>query len=191
VKSVNPKTFVAGEGSPRLGADDPTETLPVEAFEFTPEMSVGNATLDADHQAFFDLARLISDTPHGRYREQVVSSALTVLEEYVDGHFWREEKAMRVAGFPHLEEHRLRHAQFRARVRTIAGEVRQGNVAAAAPLALMLAEWLKKHIAVEDKRYEGFLIASQVDDRPMLLLSIEARAIRGEDDEDMDDEDLL
>jgi len=31
-------------------------------FDFTPEMSVGNEIIDADHRAFFQISKLLSET---------------------------------------------------------------------------------------------------------------------------------
>ncbi|CAA7627445.1 bacteriohemerythrin [Magnetospirillum sp. SS-4] len=143
-------------------------------FEFTPDMSVGNETIDSDHKAFFDLSKLLSETLQTGERGMVVLSSLAILEEYVDGHFHREEKAMRKVNYSNLAEHRLKHNQFRARIKAISEVYRQGTTSAADDLPPLVIHWLRSHIANEDQRYKRWINSSAVDDRPLVYLAMEA-----------------
>ena len=143
-------------------------------FDFTPELSVGNETIDADHLAFFQLSKLLNETLESGERGMVVLSSLSILEEYVDGHFHREEKAMRKVNYTHFAEHRLKHNQFRARVKAIAELFRQGTASAADDLPPLVIQWLRSHIANEDQKYKRWLTHFAVDNRPLVFLAIEA-----------------
>ncbi len=143
-------------------------------FDFTPDMSVGNETIDGDHRAFFDLSKLLSETLKSGERGMVVLSSLAILEEYVDGHFHREEKAMRKVNYSNLAEHRLKHNQFRARIKAISEVYRQGTTSAADDLPPLVIHWLRSHIGNEDQRYKRWINNSAVDNRPLVYLAMEA-----------------
>jgi hemerythrin len=143
-------------------------------FIFSPEMSVGNETIDADHKAFFELAKMLHDTLSSGERGVIVLSSLAILEEYVDGHFHREEKAMRKVSYSNLAEHRLKHNQFRARIKAISEVFQQGTMSAADDLPPLVVQWLRSHIANEDQRYKRWINNSAVDDRPLVYLAMEA-----------------
>ncbi len=143
-------------------------------FIFSSEMSVGNESIDADHKAFFELAKLLHDTLSGGERGVIVLSSLAILEEYVDGHFHREEKAMRKVNYSNLAEHRLKHNQFRARIKAISEVFRQGTTSAADDLPPLVVHWLRSHIANEDQKYKRWINNSAVDGRPMVYLAMEA-----------------
>jgi hemerythrin len=146
----------------------------ISIFEFSPEMSVGNETIDADHKAFFELAKLLHYTLSGGERGVIVLSSLAILEEYVDGHFLREEKAMRKVSYSNFAEHRLKHNQFRARIKAISEVFQQGITSAADDLPPLVVHWLRSHIANEDQRYKRWINNSAVDNRPLVYLAMEA-----------------
>ena len=148
--------------------------LTTSIFSFLPEMSVGNESIDADHKAFFELAKLLHDTLSSGERGVIVLSSLAILEEYVDGHFHREEKAMRKVNYSNLAEHRLKHNQFRARIKAISEVFQQGITSAADDLPPLVVHWLRSHIANEDQRYKRWINNSAVDGRPMIYLAMEA-----------------
>ena len=148
--------------------------LTTSIFSFLPEMSVGNESIDADHKAFFELAKLLHDTLSSGERGVIVLSSLAILEEYVDGHFHREEKAMHKVNYSNLAEHRLKHNQFRARIKAISEVFQQGITSAADDLPPLVVHWLRSHIANEDQRYKRWINNSAVDGRPMIYLAMEA-----------------
>ena len=148
--------------------------LTTSIFSFLPEMSVGNESIDADHKAFFELAKLLHDTLSSGERGVIVLSSLAILEEYVDGHFHREEKAMRKVNYSNLAEHRLKHNQFRARIKAISEVFQQGITSAADDLPPLVVHWLRSHITNEDQRYKRWINNSVVDGRPMIYLAMEA-----------------
>jgi len=149
-----------------------------EVFDFTADMSVGNESIDSDHRAFFDLARLLHETPPGPEHGQVALSAIGILEEYVMGHFLREEKAMRAVRYPRLAQHRHRHEIFRGRIKAIAEVYRLGTTSVADELPSLVARWLRGHILDDDSQYKNWINTSSVDSRPLVFLAIEAEQHR-------------
>ena len=146
--------------------------------EFTADMSVGIVTLDADHMAIFEIAKLLLDTPHNPEHALVLSSVIAVLEEAVDGHFLREERAMRKAGYPRLADHRRKHAKFRAHLKSIVEAYLQGTTSAVDGLPSFVSRWFSDHIRTKDSKYKDWVTSSAVDDRPLAFLSMEAEDSR-------------
>jgi hemerythrin len=148
---------------------------------WTPELSVDIEALDADHKAFFELAAVLQDARAAGLGENdlVVRSAIDLLEDYVVGHFLREERAMESAGYPDFEAHRLQHQVFRDKVAAIARAYRNGDLTAPAPLPDIVTDWLYAHIAKDDHAYRPCVQASHVDPAPLALMVLEAE---GDDD---------
>ncbi|HIJ38288.1 MAG TPA: hemerythrin family protein [Rhodospirillaceae bacterium] len=143
----------------------------MDVLLWSDEMSVGNDILDNDHKAFLSSVSLLRGSREDR---MIVLSVIMLLEEYVDGHFLREEKAMKAANYPHLARHRLRHSWFRARIKAVSEVYQQGNDAVADELPDLVAKWLRQHIIDEDKLYAHWVSRITVDNRPLGLLALEA-----------------
>ena len=105
-----------------------------------------------------------------------IDSAIAILEEYVDGHFYREEKAMQAVCYPRLADHRLKHLRFKSKIRAISEEVGAGRRSAADGLPDMVGDWLVQHILNDDKLYASWIKESILDSRPLAFLALEANA---------------
>jgi hemerythrin len=140
---------------------------------WTDDLSVGVDIIDEDHQAFFRLADLLRDiigSPH-EDQDMLLETSINLLEEYVKGHFLREEMAMAAAGYPLLAEHAAAHEAFAARAHQIAQAYRGGNKEVAATISDLVRRWIIGHILTMDMQYCGILTNQNVDDRPMAYLS--------------------
>ena len=149
--------------------DDQKQNL----FSWSDEMSVGNSVIDADHKAFLDLANLLT-LWSSKADETIIESAITILEEYVRGHFFREEKAMKAMGYKDYVGHHLRHEHFKARIAAIVKLYREGTRSAAHGLSELVGTWLIKHIKNDDQDCKDCFRTSVVDDRPLAFLALEA-----------------
>ncbi len=142
--------------------------------EWNDDYKTGIEIIDADHKAFFDLVLLI----HGGADDNVlVESIVGILEEYIDGHFYREEMAMVKAHYPHVREHKQQHERFRTEILETIQLFRGGNERAIVKLADTVTEWLVGHIGHDDQEYVAW-IGPYLDTRPMVYLSIESVAHR-------------
>ncbi len=157
------------EESDRQGTEP--NTLP----EWSPEMSVGNDTLDADHKAFFALSKNLAEAlRHKDDSHFTITSSISMLEEYARGHFYREENALKTLGYNNLAQHHHKHRMFQGRIKAIAEAYQQGTSSAADNLPSLVIEWLRQHILVEDMQYKRWMRDSAVDNRPLGLLALEA-----------------
>lgn len=136
-------------------------------FDWQPDWSVGIPVLDEDHKGFLTLSRLLFEAEREADNSMVVESAILLLQEYIGGHFLREETALRAAGFPQFDSHLARHVQFRNDAEAIIDRFHRGDDTAAPYLARLTAEWLVKHILHEDMQYKGVIRDEHVDDRPL------------------------
>lgn len=143
-------------------------------LQWSDEMSVGNEALDDDHKAFFDFAKILAEVEVGRQDKLVYLSAINMLEDYVTGHFHREEKALRAINYPHLEAHVQKHNVFRQHVYAIINDYRGGKEGAIANLPTLIVGWLDQHILREDMQYKYWIKDKFVDKRPLAFLAVEA-----------------
>ncbi len=146
-----------------------TKPLPT----WTKDLSVGESCLDEDHQAFFRLSALLEDLRRlpGEEHESLIETALNILEEYIDGHFLREQTAMIKSEYPLLAEHIYAHDKFEKRVkRAIANYKASHKRAELTSLSRLVTRWLANHIQTMDSQYRGLLTSQNVDDRAFPLL---------------------
>jgi hemerythrin-like metal-binding protein len=137
--------------------------------------SVGNTALDSDHKVFFEIANLIKGIVFEAAESKfVIESALAMLEEYVAGHFLREEKAMAKIGFQHIDDHRAKHFAFSRRINEVIRLFRGGNLSVAEKLHDLILIWLSSHIMNEDMKFKSLLTDDDVDQRPLAYLALDA-----------------
>ena len=143
-------------------------------FDLSPGMSVGSGVFDEDHRVVLELAALLQDIRPGAEHRALVLSVIGVLDECLGGHFLREERAMRLGGHYRFAEHRQEHVQFRRRIRADLAAYRDGLMAVAGDLPYMVAAWVRRHILLEDRAYDGWNKGKRIDRRPLAFLALEA-----------------
>jgi len=152
-------------------AETETETT-IRSLIWSDELSVGSEPLDRDHKSFFELCNLITHIDHNDTNiKLIMPSALTILEEYVCGHFFREEKAMKAAKFSDLQAHMLIHTIFHDRVISIIDSYSGGHLTDIDELAEMVCNWVQAHIQETDMAYKDAIANIYVDDRPIAFLT--------------------
>jgi len=127
---------------------------------WTEELATGISEIDAQHRDLYaHVAALLRAVEDGHlYR---VVKTLGHVEQYVDAHFTTEERCMRLAAYPRLEEHRALHeafvAEFRERERRLLVDEPWR------PLVIEISEWLgawlRDHVGAVDAEMARFLRA--------------------------------
>jgi len=127
------------------------------SVSWTSDLSVGVASLDAQHQTLFrmfdDLGEAILE---GKDRE-IIGGIIDGLIAYAREHFQREEKLFAHTDYPGAAAHALEHEAF---VRTVEGlrEEHLGGKAGVPARALeLMSAWLREHICGTDKKYTAHL----------------------------------
>jgi hemerythrin len=154
----------------------PDKQADAKPTQWNESMSVGNVALDDDHKTFFDLVKIISEIDPGKDNNLMLLSAMNMLEDYVAGHFLREEKALQAVNYPHLDEHHQKHNAFRQHILKIINGFRQGDASGMADLPNLILSWLSQHILREDMRYKYWIKDKLVDNRPLAYLAVEAES---------------
>ncbi len=75
--------------------------------------SVGDASLDAQHQQIVGVINELYEAMEKKSAQQAVKPILDRLVKYTFEHFKREEEAMAAAEYPDLIEHRALHDKIR------------------------------------------------------------------------------
>ena len=116
--------------------------------------SVGNETLDRQHQKLLNLCNqaidcMESDDLESRGNFHLI---LNDLVDYTEKHFSTEEAILRHYGYPSLEAHRSEHMAYQVKLTDFLLEATLGNIDKSA-LYHYLSEWWREHILVSDMQY--------------------------------------
>ena len=119
---------------------------------------VGNALLDSDHRILIDLLDQLHDAMETGQSRDVIGSVISVLAEYVEHHFRREEAIMAEVGFPDLDVHSQQHRDLERRVIEVRDRYRAGERGALGQEVVeLLKNWLTEHILVADNSYKPWV----------------------------------
>lgn len=123
-------------------------------IQWTPDYSVGVASLDTDHKVLISLINQLDDAIRGGEPRSTVSRVLDALLDYTDYHFAREEALMQACGYADLAAHKRIHVTLRAQVHEIRERYRRNPEAIHAREVLsFLKNWLTAHIVGRDRLY--------------------------------------
>ncbi len=123
--------------------------MPIVAWN--PDLSVGVAALDDDHQRLIDAMNDVFDALLGGDCSVVACNALLTLSNYIDQHFSREEDWMEQNGYADLPQHRREHDALRDQVRRLLLQQDTNADDLSAEMLMVLKDWLIGHIAVSDQ----------------------------------------
>lgn len=122
------------------------------------DFRVGNALLDSDHRILIDLLAQLHDAMETGQSRDVIESVVSVLAEYVEHHFRREEAIMKAAGYPDLDRHRGEHRDLERRVIDLRDRYQSGEWAVLGQDVVdLLKKWLTEHILVSDNSYRPWV----------------------------------
>ena len=121
-------------------------------------MSVGVASIDADHRL---LISLMAHLDSAVQEKNVIGSALLSLAAYTDYHFSREEKIMTVCCDPALANHKALHDQLRSDVMGICRKYENcPEDVDFDTRQIFLRDWLVEHILGTDTKMKPYIQAN-------------------------------
>lgn len=127
-------------------------------------MSVGIATIDAQHQRLVGMLNDLSDSMRSEATDDVLGDVLHRLTDYTVEHFAYEESLMERFKYPkHAAHHRL-HEELTAQLTSILTRYQAGDRETLDFEVLnFLKRWLTTHIQGDDRYFGRFLLSSGAD----------------------------
>jgi hemerythrin len=126
--------------------------------DWTADLSVGVANLDADHKKLVELLNRVFVAAYAGVEEEVLEGVLAEVAAYTKEHFAREEAHLAQRFYPDLPAHKAEHDRLTAELAKISkralDEREQGL---SAEVSEFLRRWLVDHILDRDRAYAEFL----------------------------------
>ncbi len=119
--------------------------------------SVGDPSLDAQHQQMIGVINELYDAMEKKSAQQVVKPILDRLVKYTFKHFKQEEETMEAVEYPDLIEHKALHDKIRQKTINLKDNA---DFVTGQNLLAFLKEWWIGHIQTEDKKYAPYLEVS-------------------------------
>ena len=116
--------------------------------------SVGDPTLDAQHQQIIGVINELYEAMEKKSTQQVIKPILDRLVKYTFEHFKQEEEVMAAVEYPDLIEHKALHDKIRQKTLDFKDNA---DFVTGQNLLVFLKEWWVGHIQTEDKKYAPFL----------------------------------
>lgn len=119
-------------------------------FKWTPDLSLGNDTIDKEHQHLFEL---LDHYNKGLSKEGPRIGILLLIKnmlDYANTHFANEEAFMYQLEYPDILHHIALHREFAAKAAEFHDKVNQGKLLLTLEVTTYIKDWLVKHIKGDD-----------------------------------------
>jgi hemerythrin-like metal-binding protein len=131
-----------------------SSTLFHNAMRWKEHYALGHAPMDATHQEFVRLVRLLAETEAatrgGENRIAAVAAAMETLLRHSQHHFAQEDFWMAKSGFPPSQCHADEHQRVLTSLQSILRMVENGHAALGKSVARELESWFEQHAATMD-----------------------------------------
>ncbi len=124
-----------------------------EFVQWSNDLDTGIETIDLQHRRLVDYLNQLLSTD-GKDDREAVTLVLDGLLEYTERHFAFEIELLEAAGYELVAGHRRAHDLFIRHLQSYIQRFKSGEDITA-DLALMLRQWLLRHIKVEDGDYKA------------------------------------
>lgn len=126
--------------------------------EWSEDLTIGVAAVDADHRKLFSLANYLYDSMIQGKEKPVVDDFLNSLIIYTKQHFEREETIFEETAYPNHEEHKKEHDYLISQINDFGNKYKSG-VSSAQMLEMIgfINKWMIEHIRKSDKKYAPYL----------------------------------
>ena len=129
-------------------------------LEFDKSLVTGNDMIDAQHKELIGkIDSLLTYCENGEEKVKAIKM-LDYLAEYTDFHFGEEEKLQDEVSFPGMEEHKIKHAEFKKAVEELHDmlEEEEGPTDAFVDAVKKnVVDWLFDHIKQMDQALAAFV----------------------------------
>ena len=121
--------------------------------------SVGNVTIDTQHQKFISIINELYESFVDQTASQKLERIIADLIDYSKYHFQTEEDLFEKYNYPDKEEHIAKHKEFTLKIEEFKRDFESGKTNLTFQLMNYLRNWLLVHLKYEDQQYAGFLKA--------------------------------
>ncbi|MBL8430208.1 MAG: bacteriohemerythrin [Dechloromonas sp.] len=130
----------------------------INSYEWKPEYSVGDETLDTQHKQLLKICKHVSDFRCDGSKNSVLDyhSILNDLAFYATRHFEAEEALLRRVGYPALEKQQTEHAEYNETLVNFLYDAINGKVDRDT-LEGFLGRWWVNHILLSDMHYSDYV----------------------------------
>lgn len=124
------------------------------AIEWTPNLTVGVASIDDEHKKLFEMADQLFEAGRNNKTKEFISEMLDFLDKYTKKHFQSEETYMKSISYPGFDDQKKKHTDFIASLAKLKADfvASGGNILVILNANQMVVDWLLKHISIEDKK---------------------------------------
>lgn len=126
-------------------------------FEWSDVYSVGNKTIDKQHQKLFDIANRFHDAHSDGHGQDVLGSIFTELLDYTQYHFTDEERLMKEVDYPDFPQHKASHEKLIEVVLSLKKSFDEKQDGIEERIMEFLKVWLSGHILGMDRNYKSYL----------------------------------
>ncbi len=132
---------------------------PFKILEWTRKFSVHVATIDREHQIWFDLVSGLHQAMLVGQGTEILATLLAQTTQYTLRHFAHEEQLMTAAAYPEMQVHVRQHDELRETARSFTVRFERGEIAMTIELTLFLSQWMRQHTMTTDRRMGEYLNA--------------------------------
>lgn len=129
-------------------------------IKWEPRYTVGDTTLDSQHQRLLSLINEIMDqlkTPE-RADQEFIKKTLKELFDYTQYHFKDEERRFSNTAYPFINEHIRAHRDFTKKVQDLLAEQNNGYAPLRAiQIAQVALNWIHQHVIKFDQGYAQYI----------------------------------
>ncbi len=127
-----------------------------QLFDFEKEFKFGIEEIDGQHASLVNMIAEIQTMFRENRKEEAARYFFETMSHYLTDHFSHEESFMEKIGFPHLEEHRKVHANFRKNMEKSFELISKGDESAFRDALSDVYLWILTHIGKTDRKYADF-----------------------------------
>lgn len=122
-----------------------------------PSFECGHALLDLQHRQLFDQSNLLLDAVIAGKDEATLRGMMQQLVAQIESHFQDEDAIMVQIDYPRLDRHRVEHAEFAARARTVLYSIGQDPSFLTELFRFLVYEVIAQHMLADDRDYYPYL----------------------------------
>jgi hemerythrin len=129
--------------------------------EWDSRYSVGIPLIDEQHKKLIELTNDLYEACLGGIESATSNfrEAIRGTVEYVKYHFAAEEKILENVKYPGIAAHKKEHETFVVTILRDVKDFEEGKKFVPNVFVRYLKDWILAHIAVEDKKYAGYILA--------------------------------